>query len=378
MVGMDEVCFVYADCMNIDFDAIVIGAGAVGLACGYALARDGKSVAVLERERRVGAGVSSRNSEVIHAGLHYAPGSLKARFCVEGRRLLYAFLEHHQVAFDKCGKLIVATQESELPAIEALAARGEANGVEGISHLDRAQTLALEPALRAVGALHSSESGVFDAHGYMDALAGEIEAHGGAVVLNSPFLGATPAADGVSVRIGGDEPSVVTTRCLILAPGLQAQDCARLVEGFPVERIPPLHLGKGNYFTLSGAPPFRRLVYPPPIPGALGIHYRRDLGGQARFGPDLQFVEAIDYRVDPARMGYFEDYVRRFWPALPEGALTPDYAGIRPKLHGPGEAQGDFLIDDALLGVIALFGIESPGLTASLAIGEHVASLAKG
>jgi L-2-hydroxyglutarate oxidase LhgO len=362
--------------MSTDFDAIIVGAGAVGLACGYALARDGKSVAVLEHERRVGAGVSSRNSEVIHAGLHYAPGSLKARFCVAGRRLLYAFLERHNVAFDKCGKLIVATQDSELAAIAALAARGDVNGVEGVTHLDGRQTLAMEPALRAVGALHSAESGVFDAHGYMDALAGEIEAHGGAVVLNSPFLGATPGAEQVSVRIGGDDPSTVTARHLILAPGLQAQDCARRVEGFPAERIPPLHLGKGSYFALSGAPPFRRLIYPPPIPGALGIHYRRDLGGQARFGPDLEFVDAMDYDVDPARMAYFEDYVRRFWPGLPAGALAPDYAGIRPKLHGPGEPQGDFVIDDTQAGVIALFGIESPGLTASLAIGEHVAGLA--
>jgi L-2-hydroxyglutarate oxidase LhgO len=366
----------YAARMSTDFDVIVVGAGAVGLACGYALARDGKAVAVVESERRVGAGVSSRNSEVIHAGLHYAPGSLKARLCVQGRRLLYDFLERHQVAFNKCGKLIVATQDSELPALAALAARGEANEVEGITRFDGRQTLAMEPALRAVAALHSAESGVFDAHGYMDALAGEIEAHGGAVVLNSPFLGAAPVADGIEVRIGGDDPSTVSARQLILAPGLQAQDCARRVQGFADARIPPLHLGKGNYFALSGAAPFQRLIYPPPVPGALGIHYRVDLGGQARFGPDLEFVETLDYTVDPARMGYFEDYVRRFWPGLPQGALSPDYAGIRPKLHGPGEAQGDFVIDDSQAGVIALFGIESPGLTASLAIGEHVARLA--
>ena len=366
----------YAPAMSTDFDAVVVGAGAVGLACGYALARDGKTVAVVEVERRVGAGVSSRNSEVIHAGLHYAPGSLKARLCVQGRRLLYAFLERHRVAFNKCGKLIVATQDSELPALLALAARGEANQVEGITRLDGSRTLAMEPGLRAVAALHSAESGVFDAHGYMDALVGEIEAHGGSVVLNTPFLGATPLADEVQVRIGGDDPSTVTARQLILAPGLQAQDCARRVQGFATERIPQLHLGKGSYFALSGAAPFRRLIYPPPIPGALGIHYRCDLGGQARFGPDLEFVDELDYTVDPARVSYFEDYVRRFWPGLREGALSPDYAGIRPKLHGPGEAQGDFVIDESQPCVIALFGIESPGLTASLAIGEHVAALA--
>ena len=363
--------------MTTDFDAIVVGAGSVGLACGYALARQGHSVAVLERERRVGAGISSRNSEVIHAGLHYLPGSLKARFCVEGRRLMYEFLDRHHVAYNKCGKLIVATQDSELPALDALAARGEANGVEGVTRLDAAQALALEPALRTVGALHSAESGVFDAHGFMDALVGEIEAHDGAVVLNSPFLGATPSADQVEVRIGGDDPSTVTTRRLILSGGLQAQEMAATVQGFPAEHIPTLHYGKGSYFALTGHAPFQRLIYPPPIPGALGIHYRRDLGGQARFGPDLEFVDAPDYGVDPARVRYFEEYVRRFWPSLPDGALTPDYAGIRPKLHGHGEPQRDFVIDDSQPGVIALFGIESPGLTGSLAIGEYVAGLAQ-
>lgn len=358
---------------EFDFDACIVGAGAVGLAIGYALAKRGRSVVVLEKEGRIGAGVSSRNSEVIHAGLHYPPGSLKARLCVEGRRRLYRFLEDHAVAFDKCGKLIVATEESEIPAIRALADRGEENDVEGVTWLDQRQTLALEPKLRAVASVHSAESGVFDAHGYMDALAGEIEAHGGAIVLNSPFLGATPIPDGFSIRVGGEDPTTITARRLILSAGLGAQACAALVDGFPPERIPPLHLGKGSYFTLSGPAPFRRLIYPPPIPGALGTHYRRDLGGQARFGPDLEFVDTEDYRVDPARAAGFEAYIRRFWPGLPDGALTPDYAGIRPKLHGQGEAQGDFVLDDATPGLIALFGIESPGLTSSLAIGEEIA-----
>ncbi len=362
--------------MPHDFDACIVGAGAVGLACGYTLARRGDSVLVVEREGRIGAGVSSRNSEVIHAGLHYAPGSLKARLCVEGRRLLYAFLESHSVAFDKCGKLIVATEVSELPAIAALAERGAENDVEGVTRLTAAQTLALEPALRTVGALHSPESGVFDAHGYMEALQGEIEANGGAIVLDTPFLGAAPMAGGLSIRTGGADPTTITARTLILAAGLQAQACAALIEGFPPAHVPPLHFGKGSYFTLSGKAPFRRLIYPPPIPGALGIHYRRDLGGQPRFGPDLEFVAAEDYAVDPSRAAGFEAYVRRFWPGLPEGALVPDYAGIRPKLHGPGETQGDFVIETGMAGVIALFGIESPGLTSSLAIGAHVADLA--
>jgi len=358
-----------------DFDVVIIGAGAVGLACGYALARRGGRVLVLERENRIGAGVSSRNSEVIHAGLHYATGSLKARLCVEGRRALYPFLDAHNVTYDKCGKLIVATEEGEIPALEHLAAQGEINGVEGVSWLGRAQAVALEPQLKAVAALESRESGVFDAHGYMDALEGEIEAYGGAVVLNSPFEGATPTREGFDVRVGGEAPTTISTRKLIVAAGLGAQACARLIESFPAARIPPLYFGKGNYFALQGGKaPFSRLIYPPPIPGALGTHYRRDLGGVARFGPDLQFVEQEDYVVDPARATSFYATIRRFWPALPDGALAPDYAGIRPKLHGPGETQGDFVIDDSVSSLVCLFGIESPGLTSSLAIGEEVAA----
>ncbi len=357
-----------------DFDAAIVGAGAVGLACGYALAKRGQSVLVIEREGRIGAGVSSRNSEVIHAGLHYATGSLKARLCVEGRRALYDFLAAHNVAFDKCGKLIVATEESEIPALERLAAQGEVNGVEGVRWLDGAEARALEPELKAVAALESRESGVFDAHGYMDALEGEIEAHGGAVVLKSPFLGAAPSADGWSIRVGGDAPTTISARLLINAAGLGAQACARTIESLPSARIPALHFGKGNYFALQGAKaPFSRLIYPPPIPGALGTHYRRDLGGVARFGPDLEWVAEENYAVDPARAEGFYATIRRFWPALPDGALAADYSGIRPKLHGPGETQGDFVIDDSVARLVCLFGIESPGLTSSLAIGEEVA-----
>jgi L-2-hydroxyglutarate oxidase LhgO len=362
-----------------DFDAVIVGAGVVGLACGHALAKRGLDVVVLEREGRIGTGVSSRNSEVIHAGLYYPTGSLKARLCVEGRRLLYPFLQAHSVAHDRCGKLIVASDESELPAVEKLARQAEINGVEGLRWLDAVEARRLEPQLRAAAAIESSESGVMDAHGYMDALEGEIETHGGAVVLNAPFEGAAPSPEGFTVRAGGASPTVVTTRQLVVAAGLGAQTCAAAIEGFPQERIPKLHLGKGNYFALHGVrAPFARLVYPPPIPGALGTHYRRDLGGVARFGPDLQFVDREDYTVDPARAASFYDTVRRFWPGLPDGALAPDYAGIRPKIHGPGQPQPDFVIDDpsahGLAGLVCLFGIESPGLTSSLAIGEEVAT----
>lgn len=361
-----------------DFDAVIVGSGAVGLACAYALAKRGQSVLVLEKENRIGAGISSRNSEVIHAGLHYPTGSLKARLCVEGRRALYAFLDAHNVAHEKCGKLIVATEESEIPAVRALAAQARINGVEGVGWLEGPDARALEPKLHAVAALGSAESGVMDAHGYMLALEGEIEALGGAIVLKSPFESAAPNAGGVLVRVGGGTPTTITTMRLIISAGLGAQTCARAIEGYPPERIPTLHFGKGSYFALQGEPaPFKRLIYPPPIPGALGTHYRRDLGGVARFGPDLQFVTQEDYSVDPARAASFYATVRRFWPGLPEGALAPDYSGIRPKLHGPGEHQRDFVIDDprahGVDGVVCLFGIESPGLTASLAIGEEVA-----
>ncbi|MDR3510433.1 MAG: NAD(P)/FAD-dependent oxidoreductase [Caulobacteraceae bacterium] len=361
-----------------DFDAVVVGAGAVGLATGYALARRGLVVAVLEKERAIGQGVSSRNSEVIHAGLYYPTGSLKARLCVDGRRRLYAFLDSHGVAYDRCGKLVVATEDAEIPRLEAIERQAEINGVEGIAPLSAAQAHALEPELKAAMALTSPESGVFDSHGYMLALQGEIEDRGGAVVVATPFEGAEPlAGGGFRIRAGGEEPAQLTARILVTAPGLGAPAAAARIEGFPEAEIPALHYGKGVYFVLRGKPPFARLIYPPPIPGALGVHYRRDLGGQARFGPDLQFVDHEDYTVDPAREAGFVSYIRRFWPGLPDGALSPDYAGIRPKLHGPGEPQPDFRIDGpeahGIEGLVALFGIESPGLTSSLAVGETVA-----
>lgn len=356
-----------------DFDAVVVGAGAVGLACAYALAKRGQSVAVLEREPRIGSGVSARNSEVIHAGLHYPTGSLKARLCVEGRRALYEFLEAHNVAHDKCGKLIVATEDGEVPALLRLWKQAELNRVEGVRSLEGDEARAMEPELRCVAAIESTESGILDAHGYMLALSGEIEARGGAIALNAPFLGARRVADAFELSVGGETPTFVSATRLVIAAGLGAQTCAREIDDFPDARIPKLYLGKGNYFVLLGArAPFTRLIYPPPIPGALGTHYRRDLGGVARFGPDLQFVDHEDYSVDPARAASFYATVRRFWPGLPEGSLQPDYAGIRPKLHGPGEPQGDFVIDDSLPNLVCLFGIESPGLTSSLAIGEEV------
>ena len=363
---------------TFDFDAVVVGAGAVGLACGFALARRGLVVAVLEREAGIGQGVSSRNSEVIHAGFYYPTGSLKARLCVAGRRMLYDFLETHGVAFVRCGKLLVATSQEEIPEIEALLQQGLTNSVEGLQRLTRDEAQALEPQLACEAAVLSPQSGLFDSHGYMLALQGEIEGHGGALALRAPFVGAAPLpGGGFRVRTGGEAPAELSTQRLVIAAGLGGQAAAAAIEGFPADRIPPLHLGKGVYFRLSGKAPFSRLIYPPPIRGGLGRHYRRDLGGQARFGPDLQYVDHESYEVDPARAeGFYRD-IRRYWPALKDGALEPDYAGIRPKLHGPDEPQPDFRIDGptehGLEGLIALFGIESPGLTSSLAIGEEAA-----
>jgi L-2-hydroxyglutarate oxidase LhgO len=362
-----------------DFDAMVVGAGAVGLSCGRALSKRGLTVLVLEAQNHIGQGVSSRNSEVIHGGLYYPTGSLKARLCVQGRRALYAYLDSHKIDYRKCGKLVVATTPDEIPLIEAVFQQATTNGVEGLEHLSGAQARALEPALNAHAAVLSPESGVFASHDYMLSLQGEIEDAGGSVVVATPLERAEPLpGGGFRITAGGEGGASFTTQVLVTAPGLQAQAVAARIEGFPAARIPTGHFGKGVYFRLTGKAPFDRLIYPPPIPGALGTHYRKDLGGQAVFGPDLEYVETEDYSVDPSRADVFAAYIRRFWPGLPDGALTPDYAGIRPKLHGPGEPQPDFQLrgrdDHGINGLIALFGIESPGLTSSLAIGETVAA----
>jgi L-2-hydroxyglutarate oxidase LhgO len=366
-----------------DFDVLVVGAGAVGLACAYAVAVKGRSVVMLEQADGIGQGVSSRNSEVIHAGLYYPTGSLKARLCVEGRRRLYPFLQAHGVAHARCGKLVVASEPDQVAPVESIFAQAKENDVEGVTLITAAEAKALEPELRVAMALASPETGILDSHGYMLALEGEIEDRGGAVVVATPFEGAaTLPGGGFRVRAGGADPTSLACRALVIAGGLGAQDAAARVEGYPADRIPKLHYGKGVYFAYHGRAPFQRLIYPPPIPGALGVHYRRDLGGQARFGPDLAYVEHEDYSVDPGRAAGFYAYIRHFWPGLPDGALTPDYAGIRPKLHGPGEPQPDFRIDGpemhGLEGLVALFGIESPGLTSSLAIGDAVAERLEG
>jgi L-2-hydroxyglutarate oxidase LhgO len=360
-----------------DFDAVVAGAGAVGLAIAYALGRAGRSVLVLEKEAAIGQGVSSRNSEVIHAGIYYPTGSLKARLCVRGRRMLYQFLQAHGVGFQRCGKLLVATEKAEVSRLRALFEQGVVNGVEDLAWLSGDQARALEPQARAAAAVLSPQTGILDSHGYMLALQGEIEEAGGLVALRTPFEGATPLqGGGFAVRAGGTE---VRAGGLVISAGMGAQAAAAAIEGYRPEHIPPLRYGKGVYFRLRGPSPFRRLVYPMPGPGSLGAHSRLDLSGQTWFGPDLAYVETEDYDVDPARADGFYQEVRTYWPGLPDGALEPGYAGIRPKLHGPGEPQPDLRIDGSdvheIAGLVTLFGIESPGLTSSLAIGELVTEM---
>ena len=355
----------------------MIGAGVVGLAIGRALARAGREVLVLERERQFGTGTSSRNSEVIHAGIYYPAGSLKARLCVEGRRMLYAYCSARGVAHRKLGKLIVATRRAQVDSLRSILARAQANGVENIAMIDAAEALRLEPQLACIAALHSRETGIVDSHGLMLALLGDLEAAGGALACASPFAAARRVGDRWIVRTGGEADFELAADAIVNAAGLHAQEVAAAIE--PASPAPRRFLARGCYFQLAGLAPFSRLIYPVPVPGGLGVHLTLDLGGQARFGPDVEWIDAIDYTVDPHRADAFYAEVREYWPQLPDASLAPAYAGIRPKLSGPRDPAADFVIGGprahGVPGLIHLFGIESPGLTACLAIGEHVSSL---
>ena len=364
-------------------DAVVAGAGALGLACARELALRGLETIVVEATEGIGNGTSSRNSEVVHAGIHDAPGSLKATLCVAGRRLLYPYCERHGVAHRRCGKLVVAATPAQVDALRAIEQRARANGVEGLRWLAGAEARALEPALQAEAALLSGATGIVDSHALMLALLGDLEHAGGALVVRSPVEGATATGDGFVLRIGGAEPIEIATRIFVNAAGLFAPSLARRIDGLDPALIPTPHFAKGNYYALAGRSPFTRLVYPVPEPGGLGVHLTLDLAGQARFGPDVEWLapgtppEAIDYAVDPARSDRFYAAIRRWWPGLPDGALSPAYSGVRPKLQGPGEPVRDFMLQgpDAhgVAGLMNLFGIESPGLTASLAIAAEAA-----
>jgi L-2-hydroxyglutarate oxidase LhgO len=363
--------------MDDSVDVIVVGAGVIGLATARSLAQGGRSVIVLERAARFGSEISSRNSEVVHAGIYYSPGSLKARLCVAGRQRLYEYCAGHGIPHRRCGKLIVATEPAELEALQALHRTASENGV-ALERLDGQQALAGEPNLRCVAALWSAASGILDAHAFMTALLGDAEDAGVRLAVRTAFLGASATPSGLAIRTGDDRgtPYEIRCRALVNAGGLSAQANARAIDAMPPEKIPPRHLAKGHYFKFLGRSPFSRLIYPIPEPGGLGVHLTLDLAGQARFGPDVQWLNEIDYGVPAERAARFYPSIRRYFPGLRDGALVPDYAGIRPKIAAASEPNADFVIqgpdDHGVPGLVNLFGIESPGLTAALAIADTV------
>ena len=366
----------------MDVDVVVVGAGAVGLAVAAAFARSGRDTLVLEAAGGIGEGTSSRNSEVIHAGMYYPTGSLRHRMCVEGRRKLYAYLEARGVPHLKRGKLIVATSEKETAQIESIYTRGVANDVENLELISGAEAMRMEPNLSCTAAMWSPETGIIDSHAYMLALQGEIEDNGGVVAFMTPVTRIEPiAGGGFRVTVSGVEPAVITCRRLVNSGGLGAHGVARTIEGYRADLIPKLVLAKGNYFGCAGRPAFSRLIYPAPVEGGLGVHVTLDLAGRMRFGPDVEWLTTndpaeVDYTVDPRRSDSFYAAIRRYWPGLPDGVITPDYSGCRPKLSGPGEPAADFRIDGpelhGMTGLVNLFGIESPGLTSSPAIADEV------
>lgn len=363
------------------FDCAVIGAGVVGLAVARALALQGREVIVLEAEGAIGTGTSSRNSEVIHAGIYYPEGSLKARLCVAGKAMLYAYAEQRGVPHRRCGKLIVATSPDQLGALDGIVDKARRNGVDDLVHLSRDAVRALEPALHCVGALHSPSTGIVDSHAFMLSLQGDLENAGGVLALKSPVARAKCAQGAIDLI--ANDGTVLRCKTVVNAAGLGAPALAARFAGLPAAHVPTPYFAKGNYFTLSGRAPFSHLIYPVPEPGGLGVHLTLDLGGQAKFGPDVQWVASPDdLVVDPARGEGFYAEVRRYWPGLADGALKPGYAGVRPKLSGPGAPAADFVIDGpathGVPGLVNLFGIESPGLTSSLAIAQYVTQLIGG
>jgi len=358
---------------------LVVGAGVVGLAVARAAAQKGHEVIVAERTGGIGNGVSSRNSEVIHGGMYYPGGSLRAYHCPRGRRMLYEFCASHGVPHKKCGKLIVATEDSEIAKMEAVLAQGLANGVEHFTMIDPAEARRREPELHCVAALHSPETGIIDAHQLMIALQGDLEDAGGVIAFETKIDRIARGTSGWIVHHSGSSDGEMEVDAVVNAAALGAQALAVNTEGYPEERVPQLHLARGNYFSYAGRPVFSQLIYPAPrADGGLGTHVTLDLAGRMRFGPDVEWVEAVDYTVNASRAGSFYESIRRYWPRLPDGALVPDYAGIRPKLTGPGQTAADFIIDGpgehGLPALVHLFGIESPGLTSSLSLAEDVAA----
>jgi L-2-hydroxyglutarate oxidase LhgO len=359
-----------------DIDAVVIGAGVVGLAVARALALAGREVVVLEAESAAGTHTSSRNSEVIHAGIYYAPGSWKARLCVAGKEALYPYCAANDVAHRRIGKLIVATADAEVPALDKYKKQAEANGVHDLTWLEAGEVHALEPEVRAVRALASPSTGIIDSHGLMRAYERDARRAGATVLLETPVLRGEADGAGITLHVGGRAPATVRCRTVVNAAGLWAQAVARTLRGLPAASIPPCHYAKGHYFVLSGPSPFRRLVYPLAVVGGLGVHVTLDLAGRARFGPDVAWIDGVDYAFDEARAASFYAAIRAYWPGLRDGALEPGYTGIRPKLGPASSPAADFVMqgpaEHGVPGLVNLYGIESPGLTASLAIADHV------
>jgi L-2-hydroxyglutarate oxidase LhgO len=361
-------------------ECVVIGAGVVGLAAARALALAGREVVILEAADAIGTGTSSRNSEVIHAGIYYPAGSLKASLCVAGRQALYDYCASHGVGHKRLGKWIVATSEAEVPILHQIKEKAAANGVTDLAFLAPAEIGAGEPDLVCAAALASPSSGIIDSHGLMLSLLGDAQADGAMIAYLTPVVGGRATERGLVLETGGAAPSSLAADLVVNAAGLAATEIARRIAGMPDERVPALRLAKGNYFSLAGKAPFGRLIYPVPVPGGLGVHITIDLAGRARFGPDVEWIDRIDYRVAPERAEPFYAAVRRYWPGLADGALQPDYAGIRPKI-GLAGSEADFMIQGpgqhGVAGLINLFGIESPGLTSCLAIAARIAELAE-
>jgi len=357
-------------------ECVVIGAGIVGLAAARALAMAGRETIVLERNDVIGGETSSRNSEVIHAGIYYPTGSRKARLCVAGRERLYAHCESRGIAHRRIGKLIVASTAAQVTDLQALQHKAAANGVDDLQWLEPPQARRLEPAVRCVAALLSPSTGIIDSHGLMLSLQGEAEESGAAIAFLSPVIGGWIESDGFVLDIGGPAPARLRCRRLVNAAGLGAHDVARRLVGFDWAFVPPLRFAKGHYFTLTGRSPFHRLIYPMPDPAGLGVHVTLDLAGRARFGPDVEWIDRIDYALDERRAAAFYSAIRRYYPDLRDGALQPGYTGIRPKLQAPGGPPEDFVIQGPEIhgvpGLVNLFGIESPGLTASLVLADEV------
>ncbi|MBB92835.1 MAG: FAD-dependent oxidoreductase [Magnetovibrio sp.] len=364
-------------------DTVVIGAGVVGLACARTLAQAGRDVILLEKADDIGTGTSSRNSEVIHGGIYYAKDSLKALCCVEGKEMLYEYCASHGVEHNRIGKIIVAITEDEVVKLEELKAKGEGNGVHDLTWLDAKQMKEAEPNVTAAAGLMSPSTGIIESHGYMLSLQGELEDRGGMIAFNTPVDGGEVLADGrIRIRAGGDAPMELDCSLVVNAGGLYAQHIARAIDGIPADSIPGSFYAKGHYFTIAGKSPFNHLIYPAPVPGGLGTHSTLDLGGGTKFGPDVEWLDVthpdqIDYKVDESRVESFYGAIRRYWPGLADGALSPGYTGVRPKLTNSNDKYAaDFVIQGAdvhgLTNYVGLYGIESPGLTSSLAIAKRV------